>query len=63
MTAKTRGQGTAIFQFMLTFGIVVAALFGLFYTQRAESAIAAAAGNAELIKAAQNHAWAGCFCQ
>jgi MFS family permease len=53
LSAKTRGQGTAIFQFMLTFGIVVAALVGLFYTQRAESAIAAAAGNAELIKAAQ----------
>jgi MFS transporter, SP family, solute carrier family 2 (myo-inositol transporter), member 13 len=61
LSAKTRGQGTAIFQFMLTFGIVVAALVGLFYTQRAESAIAAAAGNAELIKAAQNHAWRGMF--
>jgi MFS family permease len=61
LSAKTRGQGTAIFQFMLTFGIVVAALVGLFYTQRAESAIAAAAGNPELIKAAQNHAWRGMF--
>jgi SP family myo-inositol transporter-like MFS transporter 13 len=61
LSAKTRGQGTAIFQFMLTFGIVVAALVGLFYTQRAESAITAAAGNAELIKAAQNHAWRGMF--
>ena len=61
LSAKTRGQGTAIFQFMLTFGIVVAALVGLFYTQRAESAIAAAAGNAELIKGAQNHAWRGMF--
>jgi MFS family permease len=46
---------------MLTFGIVAASLVGLFYTQRAESAIAAAAGNAELIKAAQNHAWRGMF--
>jgi MFS transporter, SP family, solute carrier family 2 (myo-inositol transporter), member 13 len=61
LSAKNRGQGTAIFQFMLTFGIVVAALVGLFYTQRAESAIAAAGGNAELIKAAQNHAWRGMF--
>jgi SP family myo-inositol transporter-like MFS transporter 13 len=61
LSAKNRGQGTAIFQFMLTFGIVVAALVGLFYTQRAESAIAAAAGNAELIRAAQNHAWRGMF--
>jgi MFS family permease len=61
LSAKTRGQGTAIFQFMLTFGIVVAALVGWFYTQRAESVIAAAAGNAELIKAAQNQAWRGMF--
>jgi MFS transporter, SP family, solute carrier family 2 (myo-inositol transporter), member 13 len=61
LSAKTRGQGTAIFQFMLTFGIVVAAMVGWFYTQRAESVIAAAAGNAELIKAAQNHAWRGMF--
>jgi MFS transporter, SP family, solute carrier family 2 (myo-inositol transporter), member 13 len=61
LSAKNRGQGTAIFQFMLTFGIVVAALVGLFYTQRAESAIAAAAGNAELIRATQNHAWRGMF--
>ena len=61
LSAKNRGQGTAIFAFMLTFGIVAASLVGLFYTQRAESAIAAAAGNAELIKAAQNHAWRGMF--
>ena len=61
LSAKHRGQGTAIFQFMLTFGIVVAALTGFFYTQQAESAIAAAAGNAELIKLAQNHAWRGMF--
>ena len=61
LSAKTRGQGTAIFQFMLTFGIVVAAMVGWFYTQRAESVIAAAAGNAELIKAAQNQAWRGMF--
>ncbi|HEY0791613.1 MAG TPA: MFS transporter [Chthoniobacterales bacterium] len=61
LSAKSRGQGTAIFQFMLTFGIVVAAVVGLFYTQRAEAAIAAAAGNAELVRAAQNHAWRGMF--
>ena len=59
LSAKNRGQGTGIFAFMLTIGIVLASLVGLFYTQRAESAIAAAAGNAELIKAAQNLAWRG----
>ena len=61
LSAKNRGQGTAIFALMLTVGIVAASLVGMFYTQRAESAIAAAAGNAELIKAAQNHAWRGMF--
>ncbi|HZY74203.1 MAG TPA: MFS transporter, partial [Edaphobacter sp.] len=61
LTANRRGQGTAIFQFMLTFGIVIAALIGLFYTHQAEAGIAAAAGNAALIRAAENHAWRGMF--
>jgi MFS family permease len=61
LSAETRGRGTAIFQFMLTLGIVVAAFTGLFYTHRAESAIAAAHGSALLIRAAQNHAWRGMF--
>ncbi len=61
LSAQRRGQGTAIFQFMLTFGIVIAALTGFFYTQQAETAIAAAAGNPVLIKLAQNHAWRGMF--
>ncbi|MEO6911723.1 MAG: MFS transporter [Edaphobacter sp.] len=61
LSASSRGRGTAIFQFMLTFGIVIAAVTGWYYTQHAETAIAAAAGNLELIKAAQNHAWRGMF--
>ena len=61
LSAANRGRGTAIFQFMLTLGIVVAAFTGLFYTHRAESAIAAAHGSAALIRAAQNHAWRGMF--
>ena len=59
--AQIRGRGTAIFQFMLTFGIVIAALTGFYYTQQAEAAIAAAAGNATLIRAAQDHAWRAIF--
>jgi len=59
--ANSRGRGTAIFQFMLTLGIVVAALAGLHYTQHAEAAIAAAAGDAALIGKAQNEAWRGMF--
>jgi MFS transporter, SP family, solute carrier family 2 (myo-inositol transporter), member 13 len=59
--AETRGRGTAIFQFMLTFGIVIAALVGWFYTRQAEITIAHAAGNLTLIRAAQNHAWRSMF--
>ena len=59
--ANNRGRGTAIFQFMLTFGIVIASVVGWFYTRQAEAAIAAAAGNQDLILAAANHAWRGMF--
>jgi MFS transporter, SP family, solute carrier family 2 (myo-inositol transporter), member 13 len=59
--AQIRGRGTAIFQFMLTFGIVIAALTGTYYAQQAEAAIRAAAGNATLIRAAQDHAWRAIF--
>lgn len=59
--ANERGKGTAIFQFMLTFGIVVAAMTGFFYIRGAEAAIASAAGKADLILAAENHAWRGMF--
>jgi MFS transporter, SP family, solute carrier family 2 (myo-inositol transporter), member 13 len=59
--ADTRGRGTAIFQFMLTFGIVCAAIVGWLYTRQAESALALAGNNAALIRAAQNHAWRGMF--
>ena len=59
--AENRGRGTAIFQFMLTFGIAAAAFVGWHYTRQAETAIAAAAGNAALILAAQNHAWRSMF--
>ena len=41
--AHNRGRGTATFQLMLTFGVVVASITGLFYTRAAEFAISAAA--------------------
>ncbi|NYF80282.1 MFS transporter [Granulicella arctica] len=59
--AEVRGRGTTIFQLMLTFGIVIAALTGFYYTGQAEAAIKAAAGNATLIHAAQDHAWRAMF--
>ena len=59
--AKIRGRGTAVFQLLLTFGIVVASVAGLLYTRAAEAAITAAAGNHALISAAESHAWRGMF--
>jgi MFS transporter, SP family, solute carrier family 2 (myo-inositol transporter), member 13 len=59
--AQRRGRGTALFQFMLTFGIVCAAVVGWYYTRQAETAMALAANNPDLIRAAQNHAWRGMF--
>ena len=61
LSAKHRGKGTVVFQFMLTVGIVIAALTGWYYTRLAEAAITAAAGNPVLIRAAQDHAWRGMF--
>lgn len=61
LSAKTRGRGSAIFQLMLTVGIVIAAVVGWYFTQHAEAAIAAANGNEDLIRAAANHAWRGMF--
>ncbi|HVT99991.1 MAG TPA: MFS transporter, partial [Acidobacteriaceae bacterium] len=61
LAPKTRGRGTAVFQVMLTFGIVVAALVGFYFTRQAEHAIALAGGNAVLVRAAENHAWRNMF--
>jgi len=61
LKADSRGKGTSIFQFMLTFGIVVAAFVGDHYTKAAESSIEAARGNQEAIIAASSHAWRGMF--
>ncbi len=61
LPAANRGRGTAIFQLMLTVGIVVAAVAGWYYTQGAEHAIAAAGSDAGLIRAAEDHAWRGMF--
>jgi SP family myo-inositol transporter-like MFS transporter 13 len=61
LRANNRGKGTSIFQFMLTFGIVLAAFIGDHYTKTAEDAINLAKGNEEAIIAASNHAWRGMF--
>lgn len=56
-----RGRGTALFQLMLTFGIVVAAIVGWYFARQAEFSVAHAAGNAVIIRAAENHAWRSMF--
>ena len=61
LSANERGRGTALFQFMLTLGILIAAFIGWTYTRGAETAIAQTAGNAALIRAAEDHAWRGMF--
>ncbi len=61
LSAGSRGRGTAVFQFMLTVGIVIASVVGLTYTRHAEAAIAAAAGDPALVGAAQNAAWRSMF--
>lgn len=61
LRAVSRGKGTSIFQFMLTFGIVLAAFIGDHYTKTAEAAITLARGDQSAIVAAANHAWRGMF--
>jgi sugar porter (SP) family MFS transporter len=61
LRADSRGKGASIFQFMLTFGIVVAAFVGDYYTKKAEASITLAAGNQQAIVAAADHAWRGMF--
>ncbi len=61
LRADSRGKGASIFQFMLTFGIVVAAFVGSYYTKNAEAAIELAAGDQKAVVDAANHAWRGMF--
>jgi MFS transporter, SP family, solute carrier family 2 (myo-inositol transporter), member 13 len=61
LKADARGKGTSIFQFMLTFGIVVAAFIGDYYTKTAEAAITLAGTDQVAVTAAANHAWRGMF--
>ena len=59
LSASTRGKGTGIFQWLLTAGIVVAALVGIYYSYRVEAV--AQAGNAAALFAFKNQAWRRIF--
>ncbi len=57
--ASSRGKGTGIFQWLLTLGIVSAALIGIYYSYRVEEV--AAAGNAAALFAFKDQAWRRIF--
>ena len=59
LSASSRGKGTGIFQWLLTLGIVVAALVGIYYSYRVEAV--AQAGNAAALFAFKNQAWRRIF--
>ena len=59
LSASTRGKGTAVFQWLLTLGIVMAAVVGIYYSYRVE-AVAKAAGAAALF-AFKDQAWRRIF--
>ena len=61
LVARSRGSGTAIFQFMLTFGIVLAAFVGRYFIGNAEAATEAAGTNQEAILQVADHAWRSMF--
>ena len=59
LAAPNRGKGTAIFQWMLTLGIVAAALVGIYYSYRVEAVTKAA--DAAAVQAFKGLAWRRIF--
>jgi SP family myo-inositol transporter-like MFS transporter 13 len=59
LTPDQRGRGTAIFQWLLTIGIVAAALVGMYFSLRV--AEVAKLGNPKLLFAFKDSAWRGIF--
>lgn len=59
LVSKTRGKGTGAFQWLLTFGIMAAALIGMYYSYRVQAA--AATGSAKTLFDVQDGAWRHIF--
>ena len=59
LSANARGKGTGIFQWLLTLGIVVAAVIGFYFSGRVEEV--AKLGDAEKLFVFKDHAWRGIF--
>jgi sugar porter (SP) family MFS transporter len=57
--ASNRGKGTAIFQWLLVIGIVIASLLGLYYSSHVDEV--AKLGDAQKLFAAQDLAWRSVF--
>jgi sugar porter (SP) family MFS transporter len=61
LPSDERGRGTAVFQFLLTLGIVLAAFVGSYYIRNAEQAILSAGSDKALVVAAADRAWRSMF--
>ncbi|HEY1677402.1 MAG TPA: MFS transporter [Candidatus Sulfotelmatobacter sp.] len=59
LTASNRGKGTGIFQWLLTLGIVIAALVGAYFSFRVDQV--AKLGDAARLLAFKDSAWRGIF--
>ena len=59
LAASNRGKGTAIFQWMLTLGIVAAALMGMYFSYRVDAV--AKLGDAPALFRFKDHAWRSIF--
>ncbi len=59
LAASSRGKGTAIFQWMLTLGIVAAALIGMYFSYRVDAV--AKLGDAAALFRFKDHAWRSIF--
>ncbi|MGA8940779.1 MAG: MFS transporter, partial [Acidobacteriaceae bacterium] len=59
LVSKTRGKGTGVFQWLLTFGLMAAALIGMYYSYKVHAATAT--GNVQHLFNVQNGAWRHIF--
>lgn len=59
LRASNRGKGTGVFQWMLTFGIVVAALIGIYFSYRVEAF--ARVADPQALFNFKDHAWRSIF--
>ncbi|HVN92921.1 MAG TPA: MFS transporter [Terracidiphilus sp.] len=57
--ASNRGKGTAVFQWMLTLGIVAAALMGMYFSYQVDAV--SKLGNAAALLHFEDHAWRSIF--